>query len=589
MRYVQINPKIPILDNFTTQEKIFAARGIAPQDVYHYLHTDETDNLSPTGLDNLREGAELLAKHIRDNNKIYVVVDSDVDGFTSAAVLLNYLHYEFPYFVESNIEYGVHSGKQHGLADFMDRILNSNCKLVIVPDAGSNDYEEHHQLKENGIDVLVIDHHEVPEYSEDAIVINNQISKNYLNKDLSGVGVVYKFCQYFDEILNISNADYFRDLVAIGLIADMMNVRSFETKYLIESGLITIHNPLLKEIISNADYQISRYGGLCPHTIGFYVTPLINSTIRFGEEEDKLLVFEAMLVWKGEELISSTKRGCKGQLEMRATQAARTAATLKRKQDDAVTLSMKTVKDIIEEKELYKNKIIAVKLAPGTIVNKNITGLIANKLIHEYRQPVLLLNETELDGEKTWAGSGRNIETPELESLREFIEESDYALYATGHSSAFGSAIRDENFEEFIAYANEALADCNFDSCATVDFIWPSSNIKFKDIEDIAALNLLYGQGFEQPKVVVENITITKDNIRLCGEKCPTLNISLGPNVKAIKFRGKDIYEDILPSEIGSTTINILGTCSLNEFNGTITAQIEIEDYEIVNRLEYYF
>jgi len=66
--------------------------------------------------------------------------------------------------------------------------------LVIVPDAGSNDYEQHQVLRERGVDVLVIDHHEADKVSEDACVINNQLSAHYANKTLSGVGVVYKFC-----------------------------------------------------------------------------------------------------------------------------------------------------------------------------------------------------------------------------------------------------------------------------------------------------------------------------------------------------------------------------------------------------------
>lgn len=439
-----------------------------------------------------------------------------------------------------------------------------------------------------GIDVLVIDHHEAEEVSANACVINNQLS-NYSNKAISGVGVVYKFCQYLDKLMNIDKADYYLDLVAVGCIADMMDVRSFETKRLIEKGVVSIHNPFLKEACLRNDFTISRYGGLCPHTIGFYIAPPINATIRFGELTDKLLVFEAMLEHKGDELIASTKRGCKGQLEARATQAVRTATGLKKKQDAAVEATMGTVKNIIEENKLYENKIIAVKIAPGVIPNKNITGLIANKLMKEYKHPVLLLNETERDGETSWEGSARSVETPEFESLKDFMKESGYAFLAEGHAAAFGTGILDENFKEFIAYSNEALADCNFDPCATVDFIWDAKDVNFNDIEAISSMNMLYGQSFEKPKVAIENITITKDNIKLCGEKCPTLNITLNDQIKIIKFWAKDIYNELLPSDTGSITINVLGTCAINEFNGNISGQIELEDFEIVNRLEYYF
>ena len=89
-------------------------------------------------------------------------------------------------------------------------------KLVIAPDSSSNDYEVHQQLKEKGIDVLVIDHHEADKISENACVINNQLC-DYPTKSLSGVGMVYKFCSYLDSLLNKDYAEQFLDLVALGI------------------------------------------------------------------------------------------------------------------------------------------------------------------------------------------------------------------------------------------------------------------------------------------------------------------------------------------------------------------------------------
>lgn len=126
MKYKQIEPLLPILDGFTTQEKIFAARGIPTNEIYHYLNTTDNDILDPNLLDNMEEGAKMLIKHIANNDKVFVLVDCDVDGFTSAACLLNYLYMNFPYTVQTNFEYGVHTGKQHGLSDQMEMLRNSS-------------------------------------------------------------------------------------------------------------------------------------------------------------------------------------------------------------------------------------------------------------------------------------------------------------------------------------------------------------------------------------------------------------------------------------------------------------------------------
>ena len=172
-----------------------------------------------------------------------MVVDSDADGFTSSALLLNYLNRLFPKWTQKNITYVLHEGKQHGLNDQnLEDITKSYYKLVICADSSSNDYEAHKYLHENGIDILILDHHEAEKVSENACVINNQLS-NYPNKTLSGVGVVYKFCCYIDSLLKKNIANDFLDLVAIGMIADMMDLRDLETKALITEGLRRIQNP----------------------------------------------------------------------------------------------------------------------------------------------------------------------------------------------------------------------------------------------------------------------------------------------------------------------------------------------------------
>ena len=112
-------------------------------------------------------GFKMLATAINGNKIILIWVDSDADGYTSAASLVNYLHNLFPVFTENNIIFKFHKGKEHGI--IADEIPDS-VGLVIAPDSSSNDYEEHKKLKERGIDVLVIDHHEAEKVSEDACV-----------------------------------------------------------------------------------------------------------------------------------------------------------------------------------------------------------------------------------------------------------------------------------------------------------------------------------------------------------------------------------------------------------------------------------
>ena len=72
-----------------------------------------------------------------------------------------------------------------------------------------------------GIDIIVLDHHEAEHESEDAIVVNNQMSDNYPNKSISGVGIVWQFCRMLDSVeaagIHKTTANDYLDLVALGL------------------------------------------------------------------------------------------------------------------------------------------------------------------------------------------------------------------------------------------------------------------------------------------------------------------------------------------------------------------------------------
>lgn len=68
-------------------------------DIEHYLHTSEMDLYSPEIITNMRRGVEMLMKHIKNNDKIFLQIDDDCDGFTSSALFLNYLNCLFPNYV----------------------------------------------------------------------------------------------------------------------------------------------------------------------------------------------------------------------------------------------------------------------------------------------------------------------------------------------------------------------------------------------------------------------------------------------------------------------------------------------------------
>ena len=501
-----------------------------------------------------------------------------LDGYTSGAAFLNYFHYLFPTFVENSVSYQTNEGKKHGL--ILDNVPEG-IKFIIMPDAGSNNIEECKILKEQrDIDILILDHHECDSQNPYACVINNQMC-DYPNKTLSGVGIVYKFCQYFDSLLKTDYANNIIDLVALGMIADVMDLRNFETKRIIDMGLAHITNPFFQTMVLKQEYSLK--GEITPIGIAFYVVPFVNAVARIGKPQEKLLIFESLLDYKGNEMIPSTKRGCKGQEETRAEQACRTAANIKAHQQKERDRAVEIIEELIEEQDLLKNKILAVRLDKEHSINRALTGLVANILMGKYKRPVLLLSQTEdEEGHICWEGSGRNVGHSKFENFREFLRESGYVMYSEGHNSAFGTGIQDDLFDAFIEYSNKALKDYDFSACYQVDFIFNQETLTGRNVLDIANLNHLWGTGIEEPYIAIENIKITDNIILMSPDKNPTMKILLPNGITAIKFKSSAEEVEKLKGSNGLTTfINLVGRCASNTWNGNTTAQILIEDYEI--------
>lgn len=561
---------------------MFKNRGIDPAEVGHYLSPTEQDTYNPLYLTNVKEGAKLLAKHIGQGSKTMIIVDSDCDGFSSAAVLINYLNRLFPHYVQNNIFYRPHGKKHHGI---VIEDIPKDIDLLIVPDASSNEYDIHKTLFDKGIDILILDHHKAEKVSEYACVINNQLC-DYPTKSLSGVGIVYKFCKYFDEIMGVNYADDFLDLVSVGMIADVMDLRDFETHYFIEQGIDNVINPFLKGLKVKQDHSLKQSGGYTPFGISFYIAPMINAVARMGTYEEQVLMFEAMLEFRAYDIIDSTKRGCKGQTETKVEQACRNCTNIKNRQTKARDNSLEIIEKLIQEQNLLENKIIIIKLDNDIKADENITGLIANQIMDKYKRPTLILNKTIEDKKIVWKGSGRGPGEDGLEDFRRFLENSGYFKLAQGHENAFGVAIDDEQLESFIKYSNEVLEGVDFTTNYKVDFVYDMKEIiNQDDIIDISKMKRIWGKGIEEPLVVIKNLEITEDNIRLMGTRNSVLRIDLpSPNggISVVNLRSsEEEFNDLcLPS--GCVTINVVGTCSQNEYDNN--PQIKLKEYEVVRK-----
>ena len=549
------------------------------------MHPDKTCELDPYNLKNVREGAELLLSHLRKGNKLLFVVDCDADGFTSSSILWLYIK---SIFTDALLEFTVHSHKQHGLDDKIDWLENDcDCDLVVVPDAGSYDVNEHARLNAVGIDCLVIDHHEqlyddsgnpVVSKAPRTIVINNQLSPDYENKSLCGAGVVYKFCEVLDDILGIKQAKNYIDLVALGEIADVMDRRTAETNYLMIEGLQHIKNEGLRTLIeaqsfSLKDKAIAPYKGLTSTDIAFYIAPLINAITRVGTLEEKQNMFYCFVDPHRE--VKSTKRGAKaGDIEYAAEQTARVGKNAKARQDKLKDKAIDIIDFKIQKDGLNDNNILLVEIDESDNIQQELTGLIAMAMVNKYHKPCMIGRRNSNDEISGSIRSNGNFAG--LPSFKKFLEESGFMNYTAGHDNAAGWSVNSTKVDSLIEYANTHLHAEDFENCYIVDYVLDGSKYNDILIGNIVSHPEFFGNHVDEVKFVITNIPLA--SIMAMGAERNSMKISYN-NIDYIKFKDSKFVEEITNNR--TKRLTVYGRGNLNVFNGVTSVQIFIDDYEL--------
>ena len=567
-------------ENFCLQE-ILKDRGV--EDIDKFLSPSKECELNPYLLDNVKEGAEMLLKHLRKGNRICLILDCDTDGSSSSSILWLYIKKVFP---SSNLDFTIHEHKQHGLEDKINWLIDDeHYDLVIVPDAGSFDGSFMRQLQEVGTEVLCLDHHQLPEDYDmkketpsNAIVINNQLSPNYPNKSLCGAGVVYKFCEVLDDVLGINLANEFIDLTALGEIADVMNRCDVETNYIIMEGLRNIKNEGLIALIEAQSYSLKEraqypYNGLTPIDIAFYIAPLINAIIRVGSIQEKETLFYCFT--DPNKVVKSTKRGAKPEdTETASEQTARVGANAKARQNKIKERALDLIDFKIQKENLNENNIIIIELEEEDKIPQEMTGLIAMAVVSKYGKPCMIGRKNSLGNVQGSIRSDGNFAG--LPSFKKFLEESQLMNFVAGHDNSAGWGIKEDNLEELLEYANKNLNDEDFSSSYLIDYIFKANEKELIPVGmEIASCPELFGNGIDEVKVVITDIPLS--DILIMGADKSSIKISSN-YVDYIKFKDLDFIEEVMNNR--QKKITIKGRFNLNNWQNHKSLQVFVEDYD---------
>ena len=566
-------------------EEILHNRGVT--DIDSFLNITDDVVPDPYVFTNMDKAVDLILSHIENNSTIGVIVDSDCDGITSASIIYNTIKF---YSKDIDIRYFNHSKKTHGIDEEMiDNEYFKDIDLLIIPDAGSLQYKEHKQVKEQGVkDILVIDHHPCKELSSYAITVNNQYDNKYTN--LSGAGMAYLVCKALDMECWEDNANNYLDLVAIGLIADDMVTIDPIVQYFIRKGLSKIKSPIIQALIDKQELiqaligkqEFNLKGNLNPIAVSFNIAPMINSVFRIGTIEEKNIMFEAFANIDAERKFPYTAtRGAKKGITINESlyeHCARMCLSINSKRK---RLSDKMVIPL-EEQIKETDKVICVQVEEASL---GMSGLLANALQHKYGKPTIVWGITNSKTKDTVIGSGSlRASTGDFKSR---LQKTGLFEFVEGHQDAAGLQIKqeylvsNETLREFKQKLNEHFKDDVFKKIYTVDFDLPEHDLDFYFIKELYELKDYYSKSIFEPLIHISNLKVSVDDILLMGAKQNTIKISSN-DFDFIKFKS-DIDEWQMLTQNSKSkmvTINLIGKASMNEYQGKVTPQIIVEAWE---------
>lgn len=453
---------------------------------------------------------------------------SDVDGVTSCVIAYLYLKH----IGLNNIQVLFHTDKQHGLTKEIMEQIGNDASLVWLPDAGTNDVEQCKELYDKGIKILITDHHIKSKPNPYATIINNQTSPNVSNKHLAGVGVTFKFIQY----CCIKNNDKFYttllDLVALGNISDVMDMRTLENRAINKWGLNHITNPFFKAL---CQARVRNNFKITPVDIQWSITPLINSVCRSDNQELKRLLFKVFI---GE---FNDFNYVIGQLVDQHT-----------KQSNFVS-------------KMYNSLIKGVEQTDDTTMiiecdNTPYTGLVANKLRDYYNKNVLLVHND--NGE--YIGSCRaynDLLTP--------LNKSGLMTICAGHNNVFGVGWLEKDNDKLKEYLRN-LSLTNEPNYVTI--VYNNEPLPRELFTLSEQYSDIWGTNIPKPSAYF-HIPLSDINIKLIGAG-RTLKFTYD-DMEFIKFRisNKD-------KEISGKYVDIIGSMQMNYYMGREKKQIVIDKWE---------
>ena len=531
---------------------------------YSYEH-------SPMLFKEMRKGIEMLKSTISNSEaSIMVVVDSDLDGYTSGAIILNLLK-----LIQrgQDINFVLHPNKEHGivLEDIPDDV-----DLLIVPDAGSSQKAEHLKLLENGTKVIILDHHEMVndmdygQYQDNIVIVNSQ-EEDYPNHALSGAGVALKFAQAYCERYGVPFPNKLYALAACGIVADVMDIGELENKQIVMTGLKYLReHSFLYQLIQDTHYN-NEDPEPTIKDIGWVIGPNINAIIRLGTQEQKNMIFKSLV--SPMLLVPSSKRGEEDQDVPVYQEAVRLCKNAKKRQTTAVDRSIRIIESELQIKDTDR---AIVYVDENQELTFELSGLIANKLLSQYNRPVILLRHFRQGNVDELRGSARGKSVEGLDNLKDTLSGITGVQKAEGHAFAFGVGVDKDMLSEFRQHLNLALSSVDFNvNLYMVDLIAKYNELNIP-MAEVTAREDIWGHGVDKPVALLTDIPT--DQYDFMGNEQQHLKINCG-KYDVLLFNVPELTEQLSQGE--KFDLDAVGEFSVDKSFNVGRLQFVVNDFEL--------
>jgi single-stranded-DNA-specific exonuclease len=522
-----------------------------------YLYPSLDGLHSPFKLADMDKAVERIHKAISRGEKICVYGDYDTDGTTATALLLNTFRQ-----MDVLVDYYIPNrfGEGYGLSeDTVEKIHQKNeAKLLITVDCGITAVKEIALANTLGLDVIVTDHHQ-PEAEQPPAyaLISPKISGNeYPYTELAGVGLAFKLAQGL--IDDKAFLESLLDLVALGTVVDMAPLTG-ENRILSRLGLMELNKrerPGVHALCEAAGHKIDT--PLDGYALSYKLGPRINAAGRMDTAH------------KVVDLFTTDSEDVATRIASELNQANQKRQELEKQiQDQALEIIEKEIDDdtigIVVASDKWNEK------AQGVV------GIVAARLMKTFYKPAVVL---AINGDEA-TGSGRCIDGMNL--ANSFVACTELLVKHGGHAAAAGLTLKTKNIPKFRNAFNKYTSEH-----LTEEALQPKLDLEFETRLSLLTLETLkeleqfepFGKNNPVPYFGTRRVKVNGVPTQMGKEKNHLRMFVSDGTVKrcAIDWGAAD---KLITFRRPNMSLNIAFSPQINEWQGTRSVQLILEDWEI--------